>query len=901
MSLNNESNNNLLSSLSNATKKLTGINSSLFNNYEEFIKSRDFYPSITWTNNANNHEMGYSQSDLYTNELTEESNPVAKTNPFHSMKAINCDKELLPNNNTIGNALDYSINSLISDQKNSALSMIKSSSVTHSNYAQNSCEYLNKNNLINNFLSTCSIEQTLNSMNILKNPKINGGCVLKRKYSKNHSNLSEKHSKYMKVDHDHSHPLDPLNTNADFEKYNHDVMDTVKSNKTVRSNDQQILLNHNSNEVNVSNNDDGNNNDTKVTSISTGAYKYLTWREKDRRRRFREEWKHLWLVIPYGRYEVMCLVCHKVMTQRKLDTIKRHNVRRHIELQGMSHSERQILFDKLLKQQNIQNETSSTSTSTILSSKPTRKSKNQCKSTSDNHLNNSFSSKDSNEMISSVPQNTNKWTTKQISENNEVTNSGIINLSSSINSSLSSRIPHKKTKRLFSKLTENVSTTNELLENATSKRSKRLSKQIRKQSHYPSSSIPENLNDNCNLSVNRNPIQKSSITGWENSFGSLDHSILDNKLKITSNQQTFVSDNSLSTSVIQQSPLVSTTSDASNYSSLTFPSHYSSVLPLNYDLGKLKHFIKSLIPMYDKSFSQLSPTKLQSPVACHTVNTSNKLTTPSLCTELKSTTTTTSSDNNMLNIDLTNSMHKANQNIPFDIEKHTVINEYNKIRSDQSSAIIGDKAFSGKNYLSDNSNNNNDHMSKRKSPPDQFNLSNMDEQSKCLRSSSSPSSSFAANNSNPNLTELSPFMLASLIAPIINSSKASNPKLFNEHFSNLPEFIWNNQSNSHSNKLIVNKQTETLITPKCSTDQLQNHYLQPTQSTDFKLRTKSNSNLNKFTISSLLNTELFDQKTQSRSDSMENNHNHHHHTNSFFKVNHKQEVAKCMPNSECLS
>lgn len=35
------------------------------------------------------------------------------------------------------------------------------------------------------------------------------------------------------------------------------------------------------------------------------SYKYLTWREKDRRRRFREEWKHLWLVIPHGMYEVI--------------------------------------------------------------------------------------------------------------------------------------------------------------------------------------------------------------------------------------------------------------------------------------------------------------------------------------------------------------------------------------------------------------------------------------------------------------------------------------------------------------------------------------------------------------------------------------------------------------------
>ncbi|KAF5405920.1 hypothetical protein PHET_00601 [Paragonimus heterotremus] len=88
------------------------------------------------------------------------------------------------------------------------------------------------------------------------------------------------------------------------------------------------------------------------TNVTTAAYKYLTWREKDRRRRFREEWKHLWLVIPHGRYEVMCLVCHKVMTQRKLDTIKRHTVRRHVELLGMPETERQNLFEQLVRQHN---------------------------------------------------------------------------------------------------------------------------------------------------------------------------------------------------------------------------------------------------------------------------------------------------------------------------------------------------------------------------------------------------------------------------------------------------------------------------------------------------------------------------------------------------------------------
>lgn len=44
---------------------------------------------------------------------------------------------------------------------------------------------------------------------------------------------------------------------------------------------------------------------TETAQTGGGAsYKYLTWREKDRRRRFREEWKHLWLVVPHGMYEV---------------------------------------------------------------------------------------------------------------------------------------------------------------------------------------------------------------------------------------------------------------------------------------------------------------------------------------------------------------------------------------------------------------------------------------------------------------------------------------------------------------------------------------------------------------------------------------------------------------------
>ncbi|VDO84867.1 unnamed protein product [Schistosoma curassoni] len=78
--------------------------------------------------------------------------------------------------------------------------------------------------------------------------------------------------------------------------------------------DYSITKNINKNKMNTISNTTttttttNNNNVTKKTNDCRAAYKYLTWREKDRRRRFREEWKHLWLVIPYGRYEVSYLL-----------------------------------------------------------------------------------------------------------------------------------------------------------------------------------------------------------------------------------------------------------------------------------------------------------------------------------------------------------------------------------------------------------------------------------------------------------------------------------------------------------------------------------------------------------------------------------------------------------------
>lgn len=52
--------------------------------------------------------------------------------------------------------------------------------------------------------------------------------------------------------------------------------------------------------------------------------------------------------------QVMCLLCHKIMTQRKLDTIKRHTIRRHAELLSMTDEERQRLYQQLNAAQSTQ-------------------------------------------------------------------------------------------------------------------------------------------------------------------------------------------------------------------------------------------------------------------------------------------------------------------------------------------------------------------------------------------------------------------------------------------------------------------------------------------------------------------------------------------------------------------
>ncbi|CAH8487152.1 unnamed protein product [Schistosoma turkestanicum] len=329
-------------------------------------------------------------------------------------------KMSVPDNMTIhktDNPLDYSIHSHLNDCQYSMSTSSKAVALKQSECNGNSSpESLNNFSIHNNNTfsfrkSSCTSEPVLNYH---INNEIDSGRLLKRKYSKNNSRASRKYSeKYIKTgiskvtelnqsngisiassnNHNNNNNTDSsdkrfdvINPNTANHLFTYNLLkETCSLNQNVINEDGNMITHKKSkldkscpnkqttnttyystsknntwnNDKNKSGktNDENLNNLEKNTVNATGAYKYLSWREKDRRRRFREEWKHLWLVIPHGLHEVMCLVCHKVMTQRKLDTIKRHVIRRHPELLKMPDNDKQALFTELfIKQPNVTEE-----------------------------------------------------------------------------------------------------------------------------------------------------------------------------------------------------------------------------------------------------------------------------------------------------------------------------------------------------------------------------------------------------------------------------------------------------------------------------------------------------------------------------------------------------------------
>ncbi|KAH8859606.1 asparagine rich, partial [Schistosoma japonicum] len=323
----------------------------------------------------------------------DQTNSLSDKYYYNDMNIIqSLRKNNAPNNNKYispnTDPLDYSIHSLMNNFSGSAFTLNKSNLRIRSDYIQPT-----DNQDIQDHVQLSHISRSITEPNgCCTNTENSNEPLLKRKYSRNPSNIPKKytgkHSKSdIKTDSDFSHStikvsdritvsnltsfvtnqLPSTNTSDDtyssskttYKRLNSIPRKNTKIDKDLQKNIREVTnsstmittdysnskVNEDENTINTSSID--NKSIVKKTSDTRAAYKYLTWREKDRRRRFREEWKHLWLVIPHGLYEVMCLVCHKVMTQRKVDTIKRHTVRRHVELIGMSDSERENQYSML--------------------------------------------------------------------------------------------------------------------------------------------------------------------------------------------------------------------------------------------------------------------------------------------------------------------------------------------------------------------------------------------------------------------------------------------------------------------------------------------------------------------------------------------------------------------------
>ncbi|CAH8525121.1 unnamed protein product [Schistosoma rodhaini] len=319
-------------------------------------------------------------------------------------------KMSVPNNVTVNktdNPLDYSIHSHFIDHQRLTSTSSKVTALQQSNYNRNSSlQFSNSLKFNNNNTSSLRKSECISEPVVCytTNNETGDGRLSKRKYSKNHPSISRKHTgKYIKAGinnitglnqpivisnniTDISDRFEVIPADATNHSLTHNLLkETCSLNQNTVNEDGHLIngkkskldkncptleknstnkqtidmtfyptpkdsqRNNDEDEQGKTNSD--NQNNVKNTVVSTGAYKYLSWREKDRRRRFREEWKHLWLVIPHGLHEVMCLICHKVMTQRKLDTIKRHVIRRHPELIKMSDHDKYNLFNQLLIKQ----------------------------------------------------------------------------------------------------------------------------------------------------------------------------------------------------------------------------------------------------------------------------------------------------------------------------------------------------------------------------------------------------------------------------------------------------------------------------------------------------------------------------------------------------------------------
>uniref|UniRef100_A0A095AI97 SPIN-DOC-like zinc-finger domain-containing protein n=2 Tax=Schistosoma haematobium TaxID=6185 RepID=A0A095AI97_SCHHA len=743
----------------------------------------------TWTSNCNTSIVS-DTSSIYTTEyyksissnasnscpsqIHDQSSSVLSeyfyngSNIFQSLKNINTSC-INTYNNGNGDPLDYSIHSSIDNLKDPTLTLNKSHIQLRSNYIQPSISQKNQDNI----QSPCILKNTTISSPM--NTETTGGRLLKRKYSKNISNLSKKYTE---------------------------------------------------------------------KQLKTETYKYLTWREKDRRRRFREEWKHLWLVIPYGLYEVMCLVCHKVMTQRKVDTIKRHTVRRHVELIGMSDSEREKLFDQLIKQYTMLRVTNYNSSNDV----PNQlHQKSDCLYQTDSTKNCDELSnvKASSEVLTNNLNNTNTCLFEQHSVMNRLKKIDTKNNNSMNRESDFQHLLTKQDKQLNCKSYQTTNTIPRYSRNSCSKKYKSLPEVKQDRSIIENlqdlpTNIPENWDDPSIFEEESFPLRKSLLDTPRNHCDRLEQPY--NKESFHAGKLGSKVIPSNTNSMIPSFSPFSTVVPISKCSSCTYPS----------ESENFHNFLKSYVSMNSLLSSPNIPTSsissLLMPQIFPTFNSSNRLSTSMKSTSSLYTNSDISCHTGSNNRDNNNDSDKSHQNHQLSsTEKQTTINDYRKRSNHLLESSINTEMSLTNSMLTNNNKKNikvpyTQQCSTQNTYDDSHNKS---VHSSNLQISSNPSiprslpftmSTFMEDFSKHEIDDgIFPKTPESRIHTLVNKRKSvhtSNPELFND--------CPNNHKISDRKTDFISRKEDQVLNPS---------------GTKSNCRSKSNSGSKQFTISSLLNIE----------------------------------------------
>ncbi|KAH8859604.1 asparagine rich [Schistosoma japonicum] len=917
------------------------------NNYQtQFVTPRSPSDTMLYKNTP-------QLNSVFTSELNMHDNLVRKLSTSNN---VTVDKN--------DNPLDYSMHSHFNTSHYLTSTNPKASIPQQSKYNHNSLEFLNNCNSHNNITSSfskseCTLEPVVS---YATNNGTNSVRILKRKYSKSHSNVAKRYTeKYIRTG---INKIDGMNQPS--------VIDiaTVSNNKTLdaiysKSEDclltqnllkdtyslNQKTINEEPNSIsgkklkinenclkcdkstinkqtidpdcysistsNTRNRDDNklatnnacNNNDTKNSIVSTGAYKYLSWREKDRRRRFREEWKHLWLVVPHGFHEVMCLVCHKVMTQRKLDTIKRHVVRRHPDLLKMPEGDRQELFDQLIKRHNLIGDTNTGS----VTSSPRKLSQKSSDLSKSNYSKNLHSFPNTHMTKESSPKfviNTPTWSTYHISDRNILKNVNRLNNIPLFDTPTSQSELYKKSRDSLTELHQVLNINPTLKQCLTSTGSEYLSKLNKevintRTPNYVPAKLPKGWSDFSKVTRSPVPIFVSSPSGL---VDLLDYSTTSNRYYPTEiNQQSLLPSNpQILSPMFSQKPLFSSENEISTFDSFRqFCSFNSSNINVN-SVNSLGSFTNKL--------SEPSNSLLLSPMVQPECSSNIRISVKSPG-YMKSTSTVHS--NGITTDD--KSLYIISDNI-------NCIGQNDRVNGDIN---VYDNSPTNKTYSDSQLYSVKDHIvhDYNTSEPNQYIRLSKNASTSCASNTSSDFDSLVSKISG--LEESQYFMIAAWYAALMNSTKSTN-QVSDITSSNLYKVMWNESvgteqpcelpvqspdpevfdaylrvsSNSDQNVSFRLKQ-EKLSDSSGFTNTEQSHKhevsLCLSKQTSPSCQLKVNSDLNKFTISSLLSTEHRETPTTLSTTTLKTIDQCNNIANSSSKLTDPEECSKFKSFSEYVS